>query len=178
MSIIEKLQKTIDLWIPDKDQENVKKGHTFERYVAEKFSSNPKFFAIEEWSADNHDKAAGIKVEANQNPDMVIRFKPTNERFAVECKYRTNPSTDQKNGSHVISFAKRHQIENYKKYSRKQQIPVFIVIGLGGRPDSPEAMFCLPLEEAKYEELYFSLLNQYKKKNPESGFFWSNGNLT
>jgi hypothetical protein len=99
------------------------------------------------------------------------------ERFAVECKYRTNPSVSQKSGKPVISWAKPYQIENYKKFSQKRRMPVFVVIGLGGRPDSPDVMYCLPLQEAKYPELFFSLLNNYEK-DPESTFFWRNGFLT
>ena len=177
MAFIDKLMKTIDLWLPDKDQKNTEKGHTFERFVVEGFSANAEYFAIEEWSADNHDKAMGIKVEANQNPDIIVRYIPTGERFAVECKYRTNPSVSQKSGKPVISWAKPYQIENYKKFSQKRRMPVFVVIGLGGRPDSPDVMYCLPLQEAKYPELFFSLLNNYEK-DPASTFFWRNGFLT
>lgn len=177
MAFIDKILKTINLWLPDEAQKNTEKGHTLERLVAEMFGSNPRYFAIEEWSADNHDKATGIKVAANQNPDLIIRYIPTSEQFAVECKYRTNPSMSQKNGTPVISWAKPYQIENYRTFSQKRRIPVFVVIGLGGKPDSPDMMYCLPLEEAKYPDLFFSLLNKYEK-DPATGFFWRNGYLS
>ncbi|MBN8221375.1 MAG: hypothetical protein J0L53_10665 [Spirochaetes bacterium] len=166
----------MNLWLPDEAQKNTEKGHIFERLVAETFASNSKYFTIEDWSADNHNKTTGIKVEANQNPDLVIRYNPTGERFAVECKYRTNPSISQKNGGPVISWAKPYQIENYKAFSNRRRIPVFVVIGLGGKPDDPDIMYCLPLEEARFPDLFFSLLNNYEKE-PGSGFFWRDGIL-
>jgi len=30
-----------------------------------------------------------IKVESDSNPDLVMRYKPTNEKFAIECKFRS-----------------------------------------------------------------------------------------
>ncbi len=177
MAFIDKLMKTMEIWIPDSGQINVEKGHTFERYIAEIFASQDKYFSIISWSADNHNKATGIKVEANKDPDLVIQYKPTKEKFAIECKYRSNPAKSKKNGGPVISWARPDQISHYKNFSKSNKIPVFVVIGLSGTPNSPDAMYCLPLEEAKYPELFFSLLNNYER-DPKKSFFWRDGSLS
>ncbi len=52
----------------------------------------------------------------------------------------------------------------------------FIVIGLGGIEDEPKEMFNIPLEEAKYPDLYPSVFNKFSRP-PEKSFFWKNGNL-
>jgi hypothetical protein len=42
---------------------------------------------------------------------------------------------------------------------------------LGGSPESPERMFCIPIEEAKYTKLYPTIFEQYEK-GIEDPFFW------
>ena len=51
-------------------------------------------------------------------------------------------------------------------------IPVFIAIGLAGTPHNPSFMFCLPLEEAKYPELFRSILKKYQREPKNKPFFW------
>lgn len=51
-------------------------------------------------------------------------------------------------------------------------IPVFAVIGLSGTPSHPENVFCLPLEVAKYPEIYRSILEKYARDPPDKPFFW------
>jgi hypothetical protein len=55
-------------------------------------------------------------------------------------------------------------------------IPVFIVIGLAGKPNNPEFVFCLPLEEAKYPELFPSILDKYEREPQDKPFFWDTKN--
>lgn len=176
MPFIDKFIKTIDVWFADENDANVEKGHDFERYVAELFAQQEKYFSILAWSADSYDKAAGIKVEANRDPDLIIRYIPSNETYAVECKCRSKPAKSKKNGGPVVGWGRPDQIDHYTKFARTKKMPVFVVIGLGGSPKAPEAMYCLPLEKAKNPELFFCLLNDYER-DPEKTFFWRKGVL-
>jgi len=69
------------------------KGKRFEKFIIDKFSD--KYFNIVEqthsWKT-NQERF----VESSINPDYVLRYKPTKEEFAVECKYRSrlNPRTE------------------------------------------------------------------------------------
>ena len=47
---------------------------------------------------------------------------------------------------------------------------------LEGNPQKPERMFCIPLENAKYPELYPSVFEKYER-DPDNMFFWKNGIL-
>lgn len=55
-------------------------------------------------------------------------------------------------------------------------IPVFVVIGLSGTPNHPDHIFCLPLEIAKYPELFRSVLDKYAREPPNKPFFWDTKN--
>jgi len=177
MNFLDKLQKTVSVWMPDERQESMDKGHEFEKYVANLFKLKSDYFAITQWSTDHSDKRAGIRVESDSNPDFLIRYKPTNEHFAVECKWRAYTYYNQKIRQNVIKWAEPYQIKNYQQYSKERKVPVFLVIGLMGRPSRPEYTFCLPLEVAKYPDIFPSILEQYERIPPNKPFFWRDGIL-
>ena len=172
MDLIKKVIKTVDLWIPRDHQVSLDKGHDFENYVAHLFTLKNDYFAIHEWTTDHSDKRTGIRVESDSKPDFVIRYKPKNEYFAVEAKWRAYPFYNQNIRDYVIKWAEPYQIKNYQMYSRKMNIPVFIAIGLAGTPHNPGFMFCLPLEEAKYPELFRGILKKYQREPKNKPFFW------
>jgi hypothetical protein len=151
------------------EDEASSKGNDFEKYVADLF--NKDYFSIVEWTSDIARKRDQF-VEADNNPDLVVRYqdKKRNEKFAVECKFRS----DLYQGK--LQWSKPDQLKRYRQYAEENSIPVFIVIGLGGEPDNPERMFCIPLEEAKYPGLYPSVFEQFER-DPNKNFFWKNGYL-
>ena len=64
----------------------------------------------------------------------------------------------------------------YNAYSRSNRIPVFVVVGVGGSPKNPETMFCIPLNDAKYPEIFPSVFEKYER-DPGKTFFWRDGML-
>ena len=150
------------------NEENHNKGVIFEQYVADLFA--PSYFSLYDCTRDNF-KMFGRPVESDQNPDLTMRCILTNELFSIECKFRSSANNDK------VNWARNDQIINYLSYAAKNRRPVFVVIGLGGSPDNPDRMFCLPIEEARYPDLYLSMLRRYER-NPSQKFFWKNGNLS
>lgn len=150
------------------NEENHNKGVIFEQYVINLFA--PSFFSLYDCTRDNS-KMFNRKVESDQNPDITMRYIRTNELFSIECKFRSNAPDDK------VSWARDDQIKNYLSYAIKNKRPVFVVIGLGGSPDNPNRMFCIPIAEAKYPELFISMLRKYER-SPSQKFFWKRGNLS
>ncbi len=145
-----------------------KKGTDFERYVVSLF--NEKYFGVIAWTNDISGKHGGRWVESNFNPDLTMRFNPRNEKFAVECKYRSN----LENGD--LKWSYQDQIDRYNQFEQENSIPTFIVIGLGGIPSNPERMFCIPLIDAKYPVLFPSIFENFERP-PNKRFFWRDGIL-
>jgi len=145
------------------------KGKRFEKFVIDKFDE--KYFSIVE---ETHSWKTNREryVESSMNPDYILRYKPLNEEFAVECKYRS-----QVNPQGMLEWCKRYQLDRYKKFMETRKIPVFIVVGLGGDDDYPDDLFVLPLKDVKYPALYPSIYKAYSK-NPQNNFFWKNGKLS
>jgi len=142
-------------------------GLRFEKYANDLFSK--KYFSIFEKTHSTETNKEQY-VESSMNPDFVYKYNPTGELFAVECKYRSGLY----NGSLEWSYSK--QLKRYQEFSKLRNIPVFVVIGLGGYDDKPEEMFCIPLKEAKYPALYPSVFDRFSR-DPNKAFFWKNNNL-
>lgn len=144
-------------------------GLRFEEYVNSLF--NTKYFAIAEKTHSTKTNQEQY-VESSMNPDFVYRYKPTNELFAVECKYRSGLNEDG-----MLSWSYPKQLKRYQEFQFERNIPVFVVIGFRGYDDEPDDMFCIPLNEAKYPDLYPSVFNRYSR-NPKKHFFWKDGVLS
>ncbi|WP_048062127.1 hypothetical protein [Methanocorpusculum labreanum] len=180
MDFLDKLRATKSIYLPSEEEKNKMKGDMFEIYVESLFDK--RYFVTEEWTSDIYNKRNGSYVESNKNPDMVIRYNPTGERFAVECKYRSDFTYSEKIDDNCVKWSYPEQIYRYNEFQQIRQIPVFIVIGIGNGSDIrkkeiPEFMFCIPLSKAKYPEIFPSVLQQYER-NPCSNFFWKSGILT
>jgi len=144
------------------------KGRRFEQYVLSLFDE--QYFDLVEKTHSfrtNEDRF----VESSLNPDFILRYRPKNELFAVEAKYRSRLNPEK-----MLEWSNPQQLNRYRDFARKRGIPLFIVVGLGGIDDEPREMFCIPLESAKYPALYPSVYLQYGR-NPTSRFFWKDGML-
>ncbi len=99
---------------------------------------------------------------------MIFNFKSKNihEAFAIECKWR---KSYYKNG---IEWAENYQIVNYKEYSEKLEIPVFVVIGVGGEPGKPQELFIVPLQKMNSKVISKSELEKYSKDISKPQFYW------
>lgn len=165
MSFITRIMNAVDVLTED---ESVEKGNDFEKYVGHLFDK--RYFVFEQWSTDINRKHDTL-VEADMGPDFVIRYEPKGERFCVECKFRSALRDDK------LNWTKVQQLERYKEYAKKNKLPFFVVIGLGGEPSYPDRMFCIPLDEAKYTGLYPSVFERFER-DPDKNFFWKNSILS
>ncbi len=164
---IEKQIKAMKI-VPETRLIDVKKekGNLFEAYVVSKFDK--KYFTLKEWAGDKYTN--GIYAETTIHPDLRYLFKLREIKieFAVECKYR---SDYYKNG---INWAKEYQMKNYNKFEHEYKIPVFVVLGVGGNPDTPLNLYVIPLNDIKYPFLSIAFLEKYKKEKTANGNFFFN----
>ncbi len=142
------------------------KGDAFENYVISKF--NQKFFKLKDMRSDKGIK--GFYPESNQYPDLLLEYKLSSIKFAVECKWRAD-WWKRDDGEESIDWAGgEKKIQNYNEYAEKNNVPVFVAIGVGGTPDKPEQLFVAPLNALKYRYAKRSYLEKFAKK--DSDFFF------
>ena len=149
-------------------------GKAFEDHIQGLIFNNngrKQYFTLEARTSDYYDPKSRIYAESNLEPDFRIRYNPTGDVFAVECKFRSGYAKDNK-GRPILSWSKPAQFARYQKYQQERNIPVYVVIGFGGSPDNPNTIYCIPLSEIKYPQLYPSILKKYEHPTNEL-FFWN-----
>ncbi|MGB9927330.1 MAG: hypothetical protein ACPK85_02850 [Methanosarcina sp.] len=164
MGMFRKLRKVFSVIFED---EVVQKGDDFEKYVVDLFDE--KHFSIVQWTTDMGRKHTRF-VESDCGPDLVFRYRPTNEIFCVECKYRS------KLFKGYLQWSASKQLNRYRLFAKDNEIPFFVVIGLGGKARKPKRMFCIPLGAAISPALSPALFEKFER-NPKKKFFWKNGIL-
>ncbi len=150
----------------DDFDENKAKGDAFESFVVKHFDKN--YFTLQEWRGDKY--VDGNYPVSSHFPDLEVNFtfknQNINENFAIECKWR---KTYYKNS---IEWAHNYQIKNYREYTDKLNIPVFVVIGVGGEPNKPNEIFIIPLSKLESNTISKDELKPYKRKTVDENFFW------
>lgn len=164
MGLFSKLIKNLNM-IFEKHSEQ--KGDEFEIYVVDLFDE--KLFSIVQWTTDMARKHTRF-VESDCGPDLVLRYRPTNEIFCVECKFRSKFFKGK------LQWSALKQLGRYKVFANDNEVPFYVVIGLGGKARKPKRMFCIPLEEAKFPALPPESLEKFER-NPKKNFFWKTGIL-
>ena len=141
---------------------NLDKGTAFEKFVVCRFDDN--YFNLIEWRSDK--SINGISAIMNKLPDLEFYFESNNEilQFAVECKWREYMLDD------CIEF-KNQQLEVYRRYQDLTGSPVFVIIGIGNTPSSPNAVYIIPLSEIKENRLHEFQIQIYKRKDAHHNFF-------
>jgi hypothetical protein len=123
--------------------ESFEAGEKFEKFVRERFDKDK--FSIVKKTIPVDPNVYGPFVEANLDPDFIIRYRSNYEKFAVEAKFRYPNSTHD--------LIKPYQMTRYKQFEREEKIPVYIVIGYGGIPENPEKIFLVLLKHINSDEL-------------------------
>lgn len=144
----------------DKKKVNYIKGHKFENYALSLFE--PKHWEIENITADLSSEIER-KVKNDSNPDIIVKNKSKNLKFALECKYRSDFFIS-KNGNKGLLWAKDYQIKNYQKFQEENGFPVYILIGVGGFSSRPGRTFLLPLKALNFSWAKEDYLQKLERK--------------
>ena len=144
--------------------ENYGKGLEFEKYVVSRFSK--KYFSLKEWRGDKH--SHGIYAESCTYPDMELTFtlREKTYTFAVECKWRAKYNAQDK-----VRWSYKEQLARYRQFAKDKNIPVFIILGIGGTPAEPAEVYVVPLASIDRVELSRNWLENYRHDLSKNMFF-------
>ena len=133
--------------------EDMLKGREFEELVLELLDVKSGKLLLKEWRGD---KTLGeVFPENNRYPDLLIEEVETNRCIAIECKWRK-----YLNHTSMQDLFSPENLSIYHEFSQERDLPVFIVLGIGGTPCDPDNIYIIPLDRA-----YFVLTPS--KTNPE-----------
>lgn len=163
----EPIQATVKAKQAATEEENKEKGYLFEKYIVDLFDK--KWFKIKEWRSDKRSHG-GRFADSNKYPDMEVEFGEgfDSYRFAIECKWRSGFY----NGG--VRWAEPYQINNYLEFQEVTGMRVFVIIGIGGKPDAPEQVYVAPLDDVeRFPVLFESYLQNYLRSYPKGKFFFN-----
>lgn len=148
---------------------NQKAGLDFEKFVIQKFDK--KFFKIRNWAGDKY--VDGRYADTTTQPDIQLSLNLRGQSYplAVECKWRSEPKGD------FIRFANDGQLERYKAFAEKENHPVFIALGIGGKASDPAELYILPVQELTKPFLHKDRIGKYRKKI-DADFFYDQESKT
>ena len=116
------------------------KGREFENYLISLFDiPNNKRIRIKEWRGDK--SLPGVYPENNSAPDFL--FECNGRLFAVECKWRNH--LPQKIDDNLLT-PERQQF--FIQYAKERNIPVFLLLGVGGFPSDPDRLYLAKADQA------------------------------
>ncbi len=156
------------------DKTAKEKGDAFENYVIGKFDR--RFFRLKDMRSDKGSN--GFYPESNKYPDLVLEYKPASSSFAVECKWRSYWHIKNDGKENINWAGGDKKLQNYNDYSMKNNIPVFVIIGIGGEPDNPDELFVVPLSALKYSYADKHYLCDFIKKDKGKNFFFDVNRVT
>jgi hypothetical protein len=141
------------------------RGDKFEAFVTTLFKK--KYFRLLEWRGDKR-SPHGQLPESSMHPDLEYAFKlgQREARFAVECKWRERFSADD-----TIQWSYPEQVARYRAFSVEKQVPVFVVLGVGGMPQDPQRLYVVPLERLAGEVVDRAQLEPYEKAKRSQFYF-------
>lgn len=168
MGILDSLKKGVLAAVDDMvTPESFKIGEAFENYVRENIFPFSHYKMLKK----THDYKQNSKdyVKQSNEPDFQFESIESRKNFYLEAKYRSYVTDDNK-----VEWCKPNQLERYAQINK--ECPVFVLIGLGGKPSEPELISLMAVKHIKYPALFVSILEKHEVKldKPVSpDYLWS-----
>jgi len=143
----------------------VENNYLFEQWVVNQFP--PSQYCLIDWRSDK--RSGDIYPRSNQKPDLVFASRQAGKKdyFAIECKWKDTIKGQS------WEWAKSQERNQFHEFAEKMLMPVFIVAGIGGKPDEPEQVYIIPLSEIKKAlRLSNKKLEQYRRKDDAGTIGW------
>jgi len=125
--------------------EDLLKGREFEEFVLELLDVKNGKHLLKEWRGDK--TMGSVSPESNSYPDLPVEDAETKLLIAIECKWRNHL-----NDASMKDLFLSERLSTYRDFSKEKDLPVFIVLGIGGSPSDPENLYIIPLDKASFEQ--------------------------
>jgi hypothetical protein len=132
--------------------QSFKDGQRFEDYVEEYLFISKYYDLLEK--THNYQTNSKHYVESSLNPDFMFRDRYTNREFYVEAKFRAHLYNNK------LVWCNNEQMQRYQNINKF--IPVFLILGDGGKPNWPDYLSLIPLSKAKYTGLFPWFVDQFE----------------
>jgi hypothetical protein len=138
---------------------NEEKAQAFEEWVIAHLSK--QHHTLKDMRSDRNARYA-----ADVHPDMVVALDLGGQEypFAIECKWRNSLM-----GAGVDMS--QEQIARYQRFALDRQMPIFLIMGIGGHPSAPAELFVVPLNRLE-GRFGMAEMESYKQAMKNPGFYY------
>ncbi len=138
-----------------------KNGLDFEKYIVKLLPDDYKNLR---WTGDKY--VDGRYDESSKQPDLIFDIE-LNKVYsvAIECKFKMSYYKD------YLYVARKEQLDRYRDFQEKSDIPVSLAIGVGGSGAHPEELFIVPLNAIKFPVVKKGYLKKFQKKLDQKLFY-------
>lgn len=133
------------------------KGEKFEKFIENNIFTDEDYDLIHR--SNSYEQNKNRFAEETLKPDFKFRCKKTNKEFYIEAKYRSKYNSSKK-----IEIMSLKQFERFKQIQKNEKIPIYLLIGMGGRPENPNSLSIIPIEKIEFLSLYESFLRKFRIK--------------
>ena len=139
-------------WKEMKKPSSYVKGDEFELFIRTNLFPRSKYGLLYK----NYDYLTSqvFSIETSREPDFKFKSVKTELEFFIEAKYRSRFYSGK------LEWCKTYQLRRYQVLNKAT--PLFIVIGAGGAPSTPEYVFLVPMRVIKYTVLFQSFLRKFE----------------
>ncbi len=81
-------------------------------------------------------------------PDFLVTERSTGKKFAMVCVFQPKFHVSDDEPGEYLECGTPEQIKAYRQFAHFESMPFFLVTGVGGLPDHPERVFCIPVDNA------------------------------
>ncbi len=138
--------------------ESFVKGQAFEDYVRAEIFTKEYYAQVER--THGYEMNSKDFVESSLNPDFKLRDLATKKEFWLEVKFRRLVRKGR------VKWCKEYQLRRYLSFSK--ETPMFILLGVGGNPEAPAAVYLIPMEQVKFSSLFITTLKRYEISRGQS----------
>ena len=128
------------------------KGDEFERFIRNTLFPHAQYELL--YKNFYYSTSRAFSIESSREPDFRFRTTKSGREFFIEAKYRSRFYYGK------IEWCKPYQLRRYQVINKETGL--FIVIGVGGHPLTPEQLFLIPMKRIKYTVLFQSFLRKYE----------------
>lgn len=120
-------------------------GERFEHYARKYLFPRSRYELLQKTHGY---KTKNKKFVPSADPDFKFRDRNSGRIFYVEAKYRSSFFKGQ------VKWCTEKQLSHYRQ--RNNELPVFVLLGTGGRPEKPAFVSLIPLRSACFTSLFLS----------------------
>lgn len=125
-------------------------GEKFERYARKFLFTGNRYELLQKTHGY---KSKNKNFVLSVDPDFKFRDRNSGRIFYVEAKYRSSFFKGQ------VTWCTEKQLSHYRQ--RNNELPVFVLLGTGGRPEQPAFVSLIPLKQANFTSLFLSHAEKY-----------------